>query len=66
MTMMCSLLLSVLIKPCIILHVWSLIRPTVEVAVWNQVIKLYPALVECTTSPSPQVRVAAEWSCYCV
>ncbi|XP_005104257.2 protein MON2 homolog [Aplysia californica] len=27
----------------------------VEASVWNQVIQLYPALVECTTSPSPQV-----------
>ncbi|GFN84314.1 protein mon2 homolog [Plakobranchus ocellatus] len=30
-------------------------QENVEVNVWDQVIKLYPALVECTTSPSPQV-----------
>ncbi|KAK7101826.1 protein MON2 homolog [Littorina saxatilis] len=30
----------------------------VEAAVWQQVIQLYPALVECTTSSSPQVTRA--------
>ncbi|PVD25080.1 hypothetical protein C0Q70_15578 [Pomacea canaliculata] len=30
----------------------------VEASVWQQVILLYPALVECTTSPSPQVTRA--------
>ncbi|GFR78528.1 protein MON2 homolog [Elysia marginata] len=30
-------------------------QENVEVNVWDQVIRLYPALVECTTSPSPQV-----------
>ncbi|KAK3580643.1 hypothetical protein CHS0354_013414 [Potamilus streckersoni] len=27
----------------------------VEMSVWNQVIQLYPSLVDCTTSPSPSV-----------
>ncbi|XP_059169708.1 protein MON2 homolog [Physella acuta] len=33
-------------------------KENVEHNVWKQVIKLYPALVECTTSPSPQVSKA--------
>lgn len=28
---------------------------SVERGVWNQVIQLYPSLVDCTTSPSPSV-----------
>ncbi len=31
---------------------------SVEQDIWNQVIGLYPALVECTTSTSPQVSKA--------
>ncbi|KAH9494501.1 Endocytosis and vacuole integrity protein [Bulinus truncatus] len=30
-------------------------KENVEPSVWSKVIKLYPALVECTTSPSPHV-----------
>ncbi|XP_053377564.1 protein MON2 homolog isoform X3 [Mercenaria mercenaria] len=30
-------------------------QANVEVSVWNQVIQLYPYLVDCTTSPSPSV-----------
>ena len=27
----------------------------VQASIWNQVISLYPSLVECTTSPSQQI-----------
>jgi hypothetical protein len=30
-------------------------KDTVQIGVWNQVIALYPCLIECTSSPSPQI-----------
>ncbi len=43
---------------CCVYYVTKHSNFSVEQDIWNQVIGLYPALVECTTSTSPQVSKA--------